>query len=194
MNLFASFLAPFVLLLPAAAVERADVAAADGGARATPEPEKPVPMGSESRATERLRVLDEARRPPEAAQVRIEQRVIIRISPSSAATRQRLLADLPRATTTTTRFQEKKLDGCISIDGIAGVQPAQENRLLLFMRDHRVLTAALERACNSEDYYSGFYVERNQDGQICAKRDKLQSRAGASCKVAQLNRLVALRD
>lgn len=194
MNLLASLLAPFVLLLPAAAVERPDVAAADGAARATPEPERPASMGPDNRAAERLRVLDEARHPPEAAQVRIEQRVIIRISPGSAAARERLLAGLPRASTSTTRFQEQKLDGCIPIDAIAGVEPAQQNRLLLFMRDRRVLTAALERACNSEDYYSGFYVERNEDGQICAKRDKLQSRAGSSCKVAQLNRLVAVRD
>ncbi len=104
------------------------------------------------------------------------------------------MAALPRASTATTQFQEQKLDGCIAIDAIAGVEPAQQNRLLLFMRDRRVLTAALERACNPEDYYSGFYVERNEDGQICAKRDKLQSRAGASCRVAQLNRLVAVRD
>ena len=194
MNLLASFLAPFVLLLPAATAERADIAAADGAARATPEPEQPVPLGSENRARERLRVLDEARRPVDAGQVRIEQRVIIRISPGSPAARDRQLAALPRASTATTRFQEQKLDGCIPIDAIAGVEPAQQNRLLLFMRDRRVLTAALERACNSEDYYSGFYVERNEDGQICAKRDKLQSRAGSSCRVAQLNRLVAVRD
>ena len=75
------------------------------------------------------------------------------------------------------------------------MEPAPEqNRILLFMRDRRVLSAALERACSARDYYSGFYVERNEDGQLCARRDTLQSRAGASCKVAQLNRLVAVRD
>lgn len=129
-----------------------------------------------------------------AHQVRIEERVIIRISPSSAAARERMMALLPRRPSAT-RFQEEKLDGCVPIEGILGVQPAQQqNRLLLFMRDRRILTAALERACNADDFYSGFYIERSRDGQLCSRRDKLQSRAGASCKVAQLNRLVALRD
>ena len=62
------------------------------------------------------------------------------------------------------------------------------------MRDRRVLSASLERACNAAEFYSGFYVERQPDGALCSRRDWLQSRAGASCQVTQLNRLVAVRD
>ncbi len=121
--------------------------------------------------------------------------VIIRITPSSRAAREQMMADLRRQGASQTSYAEEKLNGCIAIAGIAGVQPAPEqNRLLLFMRDRRVLSVALERACNPRDYYSGFYVERSDDGQLCARRDLLQSRAGASCKVAQLSRLVAVRD
>ena len=54
--------------------------------------------------------------------------------------------------------------------------------------------SALERACNVRDYYSGFYIARHEDGQLCARRDLLQSRSGASCKAAQLSRLVVVRD
>jgi len=128
-----------------------------------------------------------------ARQVRIEQRVIIRIAPSSPAAQERMAELAPRASGRT-RFEEEKLDGCIPIAAIAGVQPAEQNRLLLFMRDHKVLSAALERACTAQDFYSGFYVERSDDGQLCARREKLQSRAGASCRVTQLNRLIAVRD
>jgi len=129
-----------------------------------------------------------------AQQVRIEERVIIRIAPSAPATRERLRELMPRRPARQTSFQEEKLDGCIPVAAIAAVQPAEQNRLLLFMRDRRVLSAALERACSAEDFYSGFYVERRDDGQLCSRRDKLQSRAGASCRVTQLNRLVAVRD
>jgi len=129
-----------------------------------------------------------------AQQVRIEERVIIRIAPSSQAIRDRMLSLIPRRSSEPTRFEEEKLDDCVPVAGIAAVQPAQNNRLLLFMRDRRVLTAALERKCNAEDFYSGFYVERQEDGQLCSRRDRLQSRSGASCRVAQLNRLVAARD
>lgn len=130
-----------------------------------------------------------------ARQVRIEERVIIRIAPSSPASSQRMLSLLPRRPAARTTFQEEKLDErCIPVAAIAGVRPAEQNRLLLFMRDRRILTAALERACSAEDFYSGFYVERQEDGQLCSRRDRLQSRSGASCRVAQLNRLVAVRD
>jgi hypothetical protein len=131
--------------------------------------------------------------PPVQFQVRIEQRVIIRIAPSPPETREEMLAQLPRVDMPTL-YKEKKLDGCIPIAMIAGAQPVQENRLLLFMRDHRVLSAALERACDAEAFYLGFYIERSPDGMLCSGRDKLQSRTGASCEVAQLNRLVAVKD
>ena len=58
------------------------------------------------------------------------------------------------------------------------------------MHDRRVLSAALDRACTAADFYAGFYVERSEDGQLCSRRDLLQSRAGASCRVTRLNRLV----
>lgn len=136
-----------------------------------------------------LRLLEDARRVPTENQVRIEQRVIIRIAPSSP---QRMQQSLARISPRSDRFEEERLGECVPINLIAGVSP-QENRLLLFMRDRRVLTARLERACNPEDFYAGFYIER-QDGRLCERRDRLQSRAGASCRVTRLNRLVPARD
>lgn len=126
-------------------------------------------------------------------QVRIEQRVVIRIAPSPRATREEMLSRLPRREMETS-FQEVELGSCVPIEKITGVAPVQQNRLLLFMRDRRVLSAALDRACDAQAFYSGFYVERNDDGMLCVKRDMLKSRAGTSCEVAQLSRLVAVRD
>ena len=54
-----------------------------------------------------------------------------------------------------------------------------------------VLSAALERSCHAEEFYQGAYVERSEDGQLCARRERLQSRTGSSCQVAKLSRLVA---
>lgn len=202
MNSLAALLSPVALLLPAVAGPLSGVLGQEPAgqeaigreatARATPESEKPA-MGFDASRIEPYRIVQEARRPPVQQQVRIEQRVIIRIAPSSPAARERMMAALSRRSPET-KFRERKLDGCIAVDSIAGVAPAEQNRLLLFMRDRQILTAALDRSCNPEDYYSGFYVERNEDGQICARRDRLQSRAGASCQVSQLNHLVAVRD
>ncbi len=193
MNALVAILSPLALLLPAVAgplpAERADGAVHEAAERAD------MPKGFNALPAAPFEVFREARQPQELGQVRIEQRVIIRITPSSPAAREQMMAELRRQGASRTSYAEEKLSGCIAIAGIAGVQPAPEqNRLLLFMRDRRVLSAALERACNPRDYYSGFYIERSDDGQLCAKRDLLQSRAGASCKVAQLSRLVAVRD
>lgn len=186
MNSLAAFLTSFALLLPAALPSGA--APADERARATPEEEKAA-RGFATAPSTPLRLLEQGRRPPVEYQVRIEQRVIIRIAPSTAQAMEQSLAELNRHSE---RFEEVRLGECIPINMIAAVAP-QENRLLLFMRDRRILSVALERACNPEDFYAGFYIER-QDGQLCERRDRLQSRAGASCRVTRLSRLVAARD
>ncbi|MEO6387478.1 MAG: hypothetical protein ABIT16_06090 [Croceibacterium sp.] len=194
MNSLFAILTPLALLLPAIAGEPQDAAPQDQAAQATPTEEPRPAMGLDPGEAKPFRALSDAWQPQTGQQVRIEERVIIRIAPSNPAAREQMLALLPRRNSSQSSFREAKLDGCIAISDIAGVQPAEQNRLLLFMRDHRVLTAALDRACKAEDFYAGFYVERRDDGQLCARRDMLQSRSGASCKVSQLNRLVATRE
>lgn len=193
MNTLVAILSPLALLLPMAAgqrsAERGDDTVHEAAVRAD------LPEGFDSLPAGPFEVFEEARRPQELGQVRIEQRVIIRISPSSPAAREQMLANIRNESTSRTTYQQERLKGCVAIAGIAAVQPETgQNRLLLFMRDRRILSAELERACNARDYYSGFYIERNEDGQLCPRRDLLQSRAGASCKVSQFNRLVAARD
>ena len=194
MNPFVAFLSPLALLLPAIAGQlpaaRDDLAVHEAGGSGD------APKGLDTLQSGPFDVFRQVREPPPLGQVRIEQRMVIRISPGTAQAREQMMADLRSEGRTVTRYEQERLrGGCVAISGIAAVQPwAEQNRLLLFMRDRRVLSASLERACNARDYYSGFYVERNEDGQLCARRDLLQSRAGASCKVAQLHRLVAVRD
>ena len=191
MNSLVTLFSPLALLLPAAAAELPGRSLEPQVAHVTVHGERPA-MGLGLTPVEAFDPFEAAREPVER-QVRIEQRVIIRIAPSSPATRERMVTQLQRQSSAT-RFEEEKIDDCVPIGSIAGVQPARENRLLLFMRDRRILTAALERACRAEDFYAGFYIERSEDGQLCTRRDRLQSRAGASCRVDQLNRLVAADD
>ncbi|MBW8783978.1 MAG: hypothetical protein JF593_04960 [Novosphingobium sp.] len=129
-------------------------------------------------------------RSPVQHQVRMEQRLIIRISPRGH--------DLPppppffdmQQPIDPPRLVERKMGRCVSIAGIAGVQVDRDKRLLLFMRDQRIVSAALEKACHARDYYSGFYIARNADGLLCVDRDKLQSRSGANCALTKLRQLV----
>ena len=63
-----------------------------------------------------------------------------------------------------------------------------------FLRDRRMLSVNLEKSCRARDFYSGFYVEKNKDGQLCISRDKLQSRTGARCEIETMRQLVEVRS
>ncbi|MCB2067576.1 MAG: hypothetical protein KDE15_13170 [Erythrobacter sp.] len=136
-------------------------------------------------------LLDAARRAPVQNQVRIEQRVVVRISPAPPRARTEMLAELPRRPLPST-FAEVEHADCVPVNDIVGVQPTGDNRLLFFTRQRQILAATLEPSCVASSFYSGFYVERNADGRLCVSRDQLQSRAGAACQVAGFTRLVAV--
>lgn len=137
------------------------------------------------------RKVGEAFEPENAQQVRIEQGFVIRISPLGPT--REMLAELPDAPFAT-RFRERKVGRCVPVAAIAGVQIGGDDRLMLFMRDQRMIGASLEKACRARDFYSGFYLERNGDGQLCVDRDMIHSRSGASCSLSRLRQLVAIDE
>lgn len=123
-------------------------------------------------------------------QVRIEQRMIVRIAPRMPGQ----LFVLPSRPPQQPRFFERKTPKCLPITSIAGVQPESAGRLLLITRSHKLIGASLDKSCRARDFYSGFYVEQNADGQLCAGRDIIHSRAGANCAVTKLRELVPDED
>lgn len=126
---------------------------------------------------------------PVARQVRIEQRITIRIAPRRPVQPpEAAFARSKRSNPPTLR--ERHMGKCVPVAAVAGVQVTTDNRLLLFLRDSRVVSASLERACRARDFYSGFYLERHSDGKLCVDRDTLLSRSGANCKLSRLRQLV----
>jgi hypothetical protein len=188
-SLFAALLAPLALLLPGVAGPQAAPMA--DPVRHGPQSRPPLTGGPASSSP--LQIFQDTRPDEPSWQVRIEQRVIIRIAPGNPEAREQFMSALPRRQIRES-FQEERMRGCVPISTIVGVQPGPDNRLLLFMSDRRVLTVELARTCNARDFYAGFYIERNDDGRLCGGRDELQSRAGASCAVEGLNRLMAVRN
>jgi hypothetical protein len=193
--------APLMVLLPAAsAVEPEPVLSSERAAsEAQPSPELyPPPDAPASAETSfsdgsSFRLVVEAIKAREANQVRIEQRMTIRISPRPSPVRPNMLVDLP-GREVGPRFLERKIGKCLAVSGIAGVQPNGGNRLLLFMRDQRIVSADLERACRARDFYSGFYLSRSTDGRLCVDRDTLLSRSGANCKLSRIRQLIESDD
>ncbi|MEM6475149.1 MAG: hypothetical protein AAF687_03175 [Pseudomonadota bacterium] len=124
-------------------------------------------------------------------QFRVEQRVIIRISPRRRSEGGSLFMR-PPTLPLNKRYEERKMANCVEVSGIGGVQTGSGTRLLLYLRDRRIVSVNLEKSCRARDFYSGFYVERNKDGKLCVARDKLQSRTGAKCEVSRMRQLVAV--
>ena len=174
--------APLALMLPFAA-----------GADLSGEPARSAPQCEAAAQMPRVGSLEAFRAHLSARQVRIEQRVVVRIAPASPAVRQNMLAELPQRAIAS-RFEEAGKEKCVPLEGIAGVQTGSGNRLVLFLRDRRMISVNLDKSCRARDFYSGFYVERSKDGRLCVDRDKLQSRTGAKCEVESMRRLVEVRD
>lgn len=128
--------------------------------------------------------------PEVQAQVRIEQHFMWRIVPMPGPVRQHTNSLAP--STEPLRLRERKTDKCLKMSAIAGGRPASGSRLLLFLRDRKLIAADLEKACSARDFYRGFYVDKpNADGQLCADRDRVLSRSGARCEIDRFRLLVA---
>ena len=118
------------------------------------------------------------------AQLTIEQRVIIRV-PMTRKGRApaRLVPQEERA------WKERKGPRCIALRSIRSAAVAVENSIDLLLADQHRYRARLERGCNSMGFYSGFYVEPDEDGSLCSGRDQLQARSGLSCSIDSFRRL-----
>lgn len=188
MSFVSVLLAPFALLF-------GSDAPADKPAPPPPEPvglSVPAansPLGFDPADEPGWQTIAETFRAPDAEQVRIEQRIIIRISPQRPMPRRNLMMDLPNRAVGG-KFNEKRMGDCIGVANIAGVQPDGDDRLLLYLRDRRTVSARLERSCRARDFYSGFYLQNSTDGRLCVDRDTLQSRSGANCKISRIRQLV----
>lgn len=119
-------------------------------------------------------------------QVRIAQRVVIRIAPQGTVNQ----IIVRENSSVRPKFKERKTGDCLSLGGIEGVRVNSDHRLLLFMRDHRLIGANMDESCQARHFETGFYVDRSSDGLLCANRDMLRSRSGASCSVSRLRELV----
>ncbi|MFM5917188.1 MAG: hypothetical protein ACKOOL_06600 [Novosphingobium sp.] len=147
-------------------------------------------------AVDQQRQVEPARLPAAepAEQVSIEQRVTIRINPRPAPMPNIANFASANADTGEPRLVERKAGKCLQLGAIAGVQPLDSDRLLLILRDNRLFTAKLNKGCQAREFYSGFIVKRNADGQVCVSRDELLSRSGSSCQVSGFRQLVEAGD
>ena len=191
MNSLLAILAPIAVMLPGLAgieaAQRTAPHAFDMPANVTPAPTVPQSIDPvvPPKAADVVAETDEPVR-----QVSIEQRITIRVSPRNIAPT--ALAAIPMAPDAP-RTSWKKMGKCLPVSAIAGVQTSGD-KLVLYLRDNRIVSATLEKACRAADFYSGFYLARSEDGKLCTGRDQLLSRSGANCQLSGLRQLVVKDD
>jgi hypothetical protein len=184
--------APIAFLLPLVA-EAVDVPTEGGPVGEASAPQCDAAAAAGEGPLPAINPLSAMRQSSVVRQVRIEQRVVVRIAPQPGPARPNMLAEMPQRAAPR-QFEERGKEKCVPLADIGGVQTGSGNRLVLFLRDRRMISVNLEKSCRARDFYAGFYVERNKDGQLCVDRDKLQSRTGARCEVETMRELVEARS
>ncbi|WP_455156041.1 hypothetical protein [Sphingomonas zeae] len=110
--------------------------------------------------------------------------------------RERVVIRVPRAApppATPIRWKERKGPRCIPAQQLAGALPADEGAVDIVLTGGKRVRARLVRACRQLDYYSSFYIRPGIDGEICAGRDPIRTRAGRTCEIERVRTLVPAR-
>ncbi len=133
--------------------------------------------------------------PPDAGffQVVIEQQIIIRV-PAQRSPINNFAAPAPppplRPREAQVVWREKKGPRCVAMKNIVRMEAVQRDSIDLITRQKQLLRAQLNRGCRALDFYAGFYMKGNKDGQLCEGRDEIHARTGAKCEVDEFRLLV----
>ena len=84
---------------------------------------------------------------------------------------------------------EQKGPKCIAAERIAGAMWSGPSSIDFVLRDRSRIRAVMDDECPALDFYRGFYLQPD-DQRICAKRETIQSRVGASCRIERFRTLV----
>ena len=122
-----------------------------------------------------------------ARQVRIRQEITIRVSPRRPNTRE-MVAEW--RTVVPSNMEQRKIGSCIPARSIVAVQTVGARDLVLYLNDNRMIRAQLRKSCNARDFYLGFQIQPNKDGELCVGRDTLRTRNGDACKIGAIRQLV----
>jgi hypothetical protein len=88
-------------------------------------------------------------------------------------------------------YVERKSKDCIKSNKIVGAVLNRTDSVDLVLSDGSRMRAKLGSDCPALGFYGGFYVKPNPDGKMCAGRDSIRSRMGATCGIQELRTLQA---
>jgi len=118
-------------------------------------------------------------------QLTIHERITIRVPRMNVPGRVALTAP--------TVWKESKGPKCIAAASLAGAMVSAPATIDLVVQGGQRIRAKLGRQCRSVDFYSNFYIRPGSDGQVCADRDTIRVRSGASCEIDSFKLLKPVR-
>lgn len=83
---------------------------------------------------------------------------------------------------------ERKGPKCIKTGAIRGAFLSGSDHVDFVLAGRHLLRAELDENCPALDFYEGFYLS-SSDEKICARRDVIRSRVGASCTIERFREL-----
>jgi hypothetical protein len=121
-----------------------------------------------------------------AAQAPADQQVVRRV-----VIRDELILHIPvrPRRSVPVEWKEKKGPKCLSATLIAGAMLSGPNSIDFVMRDRKRFRAEMDSECPALDFYGGFYMQLDDDT-ICAKRETIRNRVGATCRIERFRQLV----
>ena len=123
-------------------------------------------------------------------QMTVRERIVIRV-PRVAAPGGlpvgRATLPVPKPVT----WKETKGPKCIAAQGLAGALISAPKQVDLVLIGGKRVRAKLDGDCKPLDFYGGYYLRPAADGMICAARDGIKMRSGASCGIDTFKTLVA---
>ena len=122
------------------------------------------------------------------AQMTVRECVIIRL-PRMATPRTITRAPAP----VPVKYKEKKGPKCVAVADMGGAMIVEPGAVDLVMEGGKRLRAKLDDDCGPMDFYNGFYLRPAADGKVCANRDVIRMRSGASCAIATFKTLQPVR-
>jgi len=123
--------------------------------------------------------------PMTVSQVTIHERIILRV-PRLRAVTPAARATLPVPVV----WKEKKGPKCIAVADLGGAMFGQRGAVDFVLTGGRRIRAKIDGSCKPLDFYSGFYLRPAADGMVCADRDSIRMRSGASCGIDTFRKLV----
>ena len=90
------------------------------------------------------------------------------------------------------RWEESEAEGpqCLPARALAGAMLSGSDTIDFVLRNRRRLRARLDTDCPALDFYGGFYVQPEEPHRICAQRDVIHNRVGASCRIERFRTLI----